>query len=396
MKAFRGAALALFALAFLFALCGAPARARAEAENLTPLCKITSRPGKLPDTLRDGKYHPQWVNRCQTTCTLKVAAPRGKPIGSVYIRFGKLPKKWQLQIPEGPRWKTVHDGNTQLLHLFVELPEVYAFRLLCENVRGSVIINELTVFGPGEVPGWVQKWEPTPEKADLLVLVAHPDDELLFLGGTIPTYALEQRRKVLVAYLANTSSVRSSELLDGLWHMGVRQYPLISAFADKMTSTLAQQYARWGRERTYKHVMALIRKYKPEVMVTLDLNGEYGHGAHRACADAAIYCAQHAADPAVLPESAEAYGAWTLKKLYLHLGLERPIVMDWRVPLARAGGKTALELAQEAYLFHQSQLDKPYKVLDGGPHNCAAFGLAYTAVGDDVARDDFFENIPPD
>ena len=47
--------------------------------------------------------------------------------------------------------------------------------------------NEVYVFGAGRIPGWVQRWEPTPEKSDLLFVVAHPEEELLYLGGAFPT-----------------------------------------------------------------------------------------------------------------------------------------------------------------------------------------------------------------
>ena len=68
-----------------------------------------------------------------------------------------------------------------------------------------------SVFSDGELPDWVQQWEPTPKKADLLLLVAHPDDELIFFGGTIPTYAVEKNMNVVVAYMSYSNTTRRSE-----------------------------------------------------------------------------------------------------------------------------------------------------------------------------------------
>ena len=77
------------------------------------------------------------------------------------------------------------------------------------------------------------------------------------------------------------------------------------------------------------------------MVVTHDRGGEYGHGAHKVTADASVYCVENAANPSVLPALCEAYGAWTVKKLYLHMGEENVIRMDWNVPLSAMGGKTA-------------------------------------------------------
>ena len=70
-------------------------------------------------------------------------------------------------------------------------------RLIVRSEKQSVLaINELFVLGEGELPDWVQVWEPTCEKADILFLSTHPDDELIFFAGAIPTYAAEQQRVI--------------------------------------------------------------------------------------------------------------------------------------------------------------------------------------------------------
>lgn len=50
-------------------------------------------------------------------------------------------------------------------------------------------IGELYVYGAGEVPSEVQRWGMPSGKMDMMLIVAHPDDELLWFGGTIPYYA---------------------------------------------------------------------------------------------------------------------------------------------------------------------------------------------------------------
>ena len=56
------------------------------------------------------------------------------------------------------------------------------------------------------------------------------------------------------------------------------------------------------------YVTELIRQYKPDVMLTHDINGEYGHGAHKLCASVAQYCVERTGDEAFMPESAEKWG----------------------------------------------------------------------------------------
>lgn len=159
-------------------------------------------------------------------------------------------------------------GSTDYIHALVELNGQNRFRIV-ENsgITTRLKLNEVFVFGAGDLPDWVQRWEPTVEKADLLVLATHPDDELIFFGGTIPTYAVEQKKNVVVAYMSYATAARRSELLNGLWHMGVRNYPVIGTFGDSYSTHMDDMYARWGKEKVRRYVMGLIRQYKPDVML---------------------------------------------------------------------------------------------------------------------------------
>ena len=143
----------------------------------------------------------------------------------------------------------------------------------------------------------------------------------------------------------------------------------------------------------YRYVTKIIRKYKPEVIVTHDVDGEYGHGAHKVCADAMRKCIERAADPRIEAKQVREYGAWQVKKLYLHLWSENVVDMDWRVPLEAFDGKTAFDMAEAGFQCHTSQLNTEYVVEDWGPYDNSLFGLAFSAVGEDVVKNDFMENI---
>ena len=133
----------------------------------------------------------------------------------------------------------------------------------------------------------------------------------------------------------------------------------------------------------------------PEVVVTHDVNGEYGHGAHKVAADAAQRCIALAADAAWQDEQLAYKQPWQVKKLYLHLYELGQLRMDWRVPLDAFDGKTAFDMAEAAFQCHTSQLKTGYCVEDFGPYDNAVFGLTFSAVGEDQDKNDFFEHIQP-
>ena len=272
------------------------------------------------------------------------------------------------------------------------LPEARGLSLSSE---GGMQIAEAALYTEGALPEEIHAWLPPLEKADLLVASAHCDDELIFFGGTIPYYAGERKLAVQVAYMANSDRARVDEALNGLWHAGVRNSPVFLPLRDVYTESLRLALLNWGEEETTGILVGLIRRFRPEVIVTHDLGGEYGHGAHMASAYCMLNAVPQAEDALSFPDSAETYGAWQAQKLYLHLYPENRITMDWNLPLLAFGGKTALEIANEAYHMHVSQLEYHSNVYGDGDYSSLEYGLAYTAVGRDEAKDDFFEHIDP-
>ena len=388
----------LIALLTLLALSLSVAFA-AEANDITEDCKFkVCSSGRKYTLMTDKKYTSYWESNKIKTPWIAITAPEGKPIAGLYVCFGNMPESWEIQTSDdGKDWFTAVPGDTRFLHAYVALPQpAQHVRLAVTSEKKTALrINDLFVLSEGDLPDWVQVWQPTEEKADILFLSTHPDDELIFFGGAIPTYAVEQQRKVVVAYFTRSNTTRSSELLNGLWHMGVRTYPVIGNFKDSYAKNLKAAYkSAGGKGKVNEWIVGLYRQYKPEVVVTQDTNGEYGHKQHMMIADAAQNCIALAANEDEFTASTIAYGTWQVKKLYLHLYPENQIAFDWTVPLKSMNGATGIELAEEAYTLHKTQASSGMSVTETGTkYDNRVFGLAFTTVGEDVRKDDFLENI---
>lgn len=388
----------LIALLTLLALSLSVAFA-AEANDITEDCKFkVCSSGRKYTLMTDKKYTSYWESNKIKTPWIAITAPEGKPIAGLYVCFGNMPESWEIQTSDdGKDWFTAVPGDTRFLHAYVALPQpAQHVRLAVTSEKKTALrINDLFVLSEGDLPDWVQVWQPTEEKADILFLSTHPDDELIFFGGAIPTYAVEQQRKVVVAYFSRSNTTRSSELLNGLWHMGVRTYPVIGNFKDSYAKNLKAAYkSAGGKGKVNEWIVGLYRQYKPEVVVTQDTNGEYGHKQHMMIADAAQNCIALAANEDEFTASTIAYGTWQVKKLYLHLYPENQITFDWTVPLKSMNGATGIELAEEAYTLHKTQASSGMSVTETGTkYDNRIFGLAFTTVGEDVRKDDFLENI---
>ena len=394
--------LLLAVLAFCAAACAEEA-ADITAECTFRLCSTN----RSVNSMTDRKYTSYWESSKIRNPFVTIISE--KPICGLYLCFRRMPSSYEIQTFTGGEdgaWVTVCEGDTRFMHVFYALEGLNSVRIYATQA-GSLQMgfNEIYVFGPGEVPAWVQRWEETEPKADILFLMAHPDDELLFTGGAIPTYDIEMGKRVVVAYLSWSNTTRRSEALNGLWTLGVRNYPVFGGFVDRFSNKTKAAYEKLGKTKVLSWVTGLFRQYRPEVVVTHDLEGEYGHGQHRMLADACIQCYDLAADPEKYPESAEAYGPWEVKKLYLHLYGEESdqTRFDWHVPLSALGGKTGMELATEALAMHVTQENAKIKVnhkwtvlsmeLTEEVFCNAAFGLYASRVGPDETHLDFLEHI---
>ncbi len=365
--------------------------------DLTHGCTIQVSSGETTlGNATDGSRETLWTSAKASAQTFDVEFPKDVAVGGIYVQWYRLPSEWSLSVrTESGAWKVLHDeGGDSFLNDYVAFDESYsAARITADGSAQAVRLSEVTVYSTGQLPEDVQVWKKPGTDLDLMVVTAHPDDEFLYMGGTLPTYAGEMGLKVLVVYMTCYPEDRAFEALNALWVSGVTDYPVFAGLRDRKSTSLEGAKLYWNETEVVGFLVDLLRRYRPKVTVSHDLEGEYGHGAHRLTAACLLEAVEDSSDVTLFPASASEFGTFQVLKNYLHLYPENPVVLDWKKPLARFEGRTALEMARESYAMNLSQQQYSPRVLDSGPYDCSRFGLTHTEVGPDVRKNDFFENV---
>lgn len=391
---------ALLALILLgMALFSVPGIARAEetataAQNLTKQCKLDGTCGS--GVKRLGLADKEEACRIAKGKYASLSWKDDVPVETVYIAFYYTPVPYTVEEYDaaGNLVNTV-SGNTSRWNDVITVTDATRSVRVCPAGSEEVVLNSLYAYGAGEVPDF-HPFEPTPEKADYMLFAMHPDDDVLFLGGLIPTYTAAEGRECVMVYMATRVRQRRDEAMNGAWTMGLRTQPVFGGFPDIPENLRTELGKTFTKKDILPYIVEQLRRYKPEVVVTQDVNGEYGHWQHKLLVEAVREAVPLAADPAYEPESAGKYGTWEVKKLYLHLYAQNKIRIDVTKPIEALGGKTAVQAATEAFQCHVSQLPSRHSVKNSGIYSLSDFGLSYTTVGEDTRGvNDMFEHIDP-
>ena len=324
-------------------------------------------------------------------------------ICSLYLMFDL--EYGEYTITDNTNNITLNAGEHSFLHEYVKLSKPTE-SLTLNFTNGAVRLSEITAYSYGSTPADVQDWDaPLDNKTDILLLATHGDDDQLFFAGLFPLYAAERQCALQVAYLTdhrNLTKARTHEMLNGLWETGVTAYPVFGKFADFRIDDLQGTYDKYAQLGTSKtelqaYVIEQIRRFKPQVVVSHDFKGEYGHGMHMAYTDLLVRSLEITNDKSQFPESAEKYGVWDIPKTYIHLYKENPVVIDYDTPLKSFNGLTAFQVTQKhGFPCHESQQYTWFKGWLNGKgtqiteakqistYNPCEFGLYRTTVGQDI------------
>ncbi len=200
-----------------------------------------------------------------------------------------------------------------------------------------------------------KEWDqPLVGETDLLLFSTHADDEQLFFAGLLPYYSQVRDLNVQVVYCTDHiyEPGRHEERANGLWAVGITNSLDSSGWLDSYAESLDEALANlsWsdgiGMDEVVEWFRQTILKYRPKVIATHDVNGEYGHGQHMLVAEGLRRCIEKYHDEFPF-----------LEKVYLHLWNENTIsldVIDER--RAELNGLTAFQVTQKfGFPEHVSQ-----------------------------------------
>lgn len=153
-------------------------------------------------------------------------------------------------------------------------------------------------------------------KADLMVILAHPDDEGV-VAPLLARYALEEKRRIVSLYLTagqfGTNRVgeirgpafgylRLAELHWTLDRLGVAISYSLDRTDQALTEDPAEVLDSWDRERTLRELTRYIRLVRPERVITWFPGPASSHVDHVAAGGAALLACRAAASPEAFPE----------------------------------------------------------------------------------------------
>ncbi|MGY1713465.1 N-acetyl-1-D-myo-inositol-2-amino-2-deoxy-alpha-D-glucopyranoside deacetylase [Geodermatophilus sp. SYSU D01106] len=204
----------------------------------------------------------------------------------------------------------------------------------------------------------------------LLLVHAHPDDETINNGATMARYAAEgaqvtlltctlgEEGEVLVPELEllapehadQLGGYRIAELRAAMDALGVTDWRFLGGpgrYRDSgMMGTPANDKPRafWRADldEAVAHAVAVVREVRPQVVVTYDEQGGYGHPDHIQAHRVAMAAVERAADPGYRPDLG---GAWDVAKVYwcctprsvLREGAEAMAALGEAAPFERLG-----------------------------------------------------------
>ena len=172
------------------------------------------------------------------------------------------------------------------------------------------------------------------EPRRLLAVLAHPDDESFGIGGTLALYA---RRGVEVHLLcatrgeagqapaerlqgyADLAALRQAELRCAAEHLGLRSVRFLdyrdSGMAGSPDNRHPAALAAAPLDQVVARVTAVLRAVRPQVVVTFDPFGGYGHPDHIAAHQATVRAFEAAGRADLFPQAGPPFSP---HKLYFH------------------------------------------------------------------------------
>ena len=192
------------------------------------------------------------------------------------------------------------------------------------------------------------------EPLTIMIVHAHPDDEAIGTGGVLARYSAEGIRTVLVTATlgeegeivvpelntpeikARLAEVRSEELRRAVEILGVSDLEILGYRDSGMVGTESNNHSDCFNmadpDEATGRLVRLVRAYKPQVLVSYNEFGGYGHPDHIACHKATVAAFEAAGDPERYLDAGQ---PWTPLKLYYTNSPRRQLQRAWEEMKAR-------------------------------------------------------------
>jgi len=353
--------------------------------GITGECTLDATAGRA-DRIRDNRSGTAWQPETAGDI-LTITAPSDIVTDTLILEWNKAPQSFELRL----------DGESTLIEneqglLRFNIPTEGAARMTVRVNETGAGIAEARVYAQGRVPDMVQNWQAAGDKVDMMVIAAHPGDEFLYFGGAIPQ-AVAEGKSVLVVYMADCGFERYAEAMDGLWAAGVKLQPVSLNMRNGEPDDYDEAVEMWGLEESYKALVDVIRQYRPDVLLTHDVEGENGDEQHKLTSATLRRAILLAIDPDTYPESAAEYGVWDVKKTYIHRYEGNVLAFDPDAPVEALGGWSLREMVQMAFSKYRI-LQDDFDLEDGEAYSPYSYGVVRSSIeADDVEKKTFFENI---
>lgn len=239
----------------------------------------------------------------------------------------------------------------------------------------------------------------------VLYVAAHPDDENTALLSYLAT-----ERGYRTAYLSVTRGdggqnligdeqgdylgvIRTQELLAARRIDGSEQF-FTRAVDFGYSKNPDETFAKWGREQVLADVVWVIRKFRPDVIITrFPTTGEGGHGQHTASAILAVEAFAAAADRQRFPEQLRLVEPWQAKRIFWNVfrfNPNEPVPADFlKLDIGAFNevlGRSYTEIAGQSRSMHKSQGF-------GAPERRGTLLKYFKQLGGEPAVADIFEGI---
>ena len=182
-------------------------------------------------------------------------------------------------------------------------------------------------------------------KPTILFTFAHPDDECFGTGGTIAHYAHQGVHVALVcatrgevgeisdpslATPENLPQVREAELRCASDILGLQELIFLDYRDSGMAGTPENEnpaaYMNVPAEEAVARLVGIIRRLRPQAIVTFDPHGGYGHPDHIAIHTHTVAAFQAAGDPNCYPEQG---APWQPRRLFYSV-IPRSVFQEMR------------------------------------------------------------------